>query len=142
MDDLRVRRLRRYSRDVDREYVETVLDVVDLVPPGRATTYGDVAAVVGRLLGRGGPRLVGTALREAGGAVAWWRVVRADGTPPGHKDAEALALLRAEGCPLRGGDRVDLERARADLEALAAALGDDARDADGKEMDEPVGDGE
>ena len=105
---------------MDPEYVETVLDVVDLVPAGSVTTYGDVALVVGRLVGRGGPRVVGTALREAGGAVAWWRVVRADGTPPQHKDAEALALLRAEGCPVRGGGRVDLGRARADLEVLVA----------------------
>ncbi|MGP7960664.1 MGMT family protein [Sanguibacter sp. A247] len=106
---------------MDTEYVDAVLDVVDLVPPGCATTYGDVAAVVVSMLGRGGPRLVGTALREGGGAVAWWRVVRADGDPPAHKRAEALALLREEGCPIRGGGRVDLARARADLRALVAA---------------------
>jgi len=106
---------------VDSEYVETVLDVVELVPPGCVTTYGDVAAVVAGLLGRGGPRQVGTALREAGGAVPWWRVVGAAGLPPEHKRTVALDALRAEGCPLRDGDRVDMRRARADLEALAAA---------------------
>lgn len=105
---------------VDDEYVEAVLDVVDQIPPGLVMTYGDIAEVVGARLERGGPRQVGAALRVAGGAVAWWRVVRADGTPPQHKDAEALALLRAEGCPLREGGRVDLGRARADLELLVA----------------------
>lgn len=36
-------------------YAERVLDVADLVPPGRVMTYGDVA----EWLGEGGPRQVG-----------------------------------------------------------------------------------
>lgn len=135
---------------MDTEYVETVLDVVELVPPGRVTTYGDVADVVAGVLGRGGPRQVGAALRVAGGAVPWWRVVNASGEPPAHHRTAALDELRAEGCPLRPDGRVDLRRARADVDALAAALSD-ARDdvhdgarasAVGKEMDGTVGDRE
>src|SRR4051794_36962480 len=55
-------------------FAALVLDVVDRVPPGQVTTYGDVA----EYLGQGGPRQVGAVLAEHGGAVAWWRVVRAD----------------------------------------------------------------
>ena len=136
MRDLRGRGRRRYSLAVDTEYVESVLDVVELVPPGRVTTYGDVAIVVGGVLGRGGPRQVGAALREAGGAVPWWRVVNAAGEPPAHHRTAALDELRAEGCPMHLDGRVDLRRARADVAALAAALGDLPRNADGKEMDD------
>ncbi|HYZ55581.1 MAG TPA: MGMT family protein [Streptosporangiaceae bacterium] len=76
-------------------------------------SYGDVA----EYLGRGGPRQVGRVMATCGGAVAWWRVIHADGSPPrGHEDA-ALAHYRAEGTALRfSADglafRVDMRRAR------------------------------
>lgn len=91
---------------MDEEYVEAVLDVVEQIPAGRVMTYGDIAEVVGRLLERGGPRQVGTALRDAGGAVPWWRVVNAQGLPPVHKRQTALDRLRAEGVTITDGDRV------------------------------------
>ena len=37
------------------EYAEKVLEVAELIPPGRVMTYGDVA----EWLGEGGPRQVG-----------------------------------------------------------------------------------
>jgi alkylated DNA nucleotide flippase Atl1 len=90
-----------------------VLDVVDLIPPGRVMTYGDVA----EYLGRCGPRHVGNVLARWGGAVAWWRVLKADGSPPPGHEAEALRRYRAERTPLRpSGTRVDLSRARWDGE--------------------------
>ncbi len=46
-----------------------------------------------------------------GRETAWWRVVQASGRPAEPHLQEALALLRAEGCPLVG-ERVDLARAR------------------------------
>lgn len=98
---------------MDEEYLECVLDVVETIPRGSVMTYGDVAAVAAARLGRGGPRQVGTALREAGDAVPWWRVVNAQGSPPAHHHARALGLLRDETCPLRpDGTRVDLRAAR------------------------------
>jgi alkylated DNA nucleotide flippase Atl1 len=90
---------------MDEEYLEAVLDVADAVPPGRATTYGVIAEVLRERLGRGGPRMVGQAMARAGGAVPWWRVVNASGQPPAAYRADAVARLRAEGCPLTpGGD--------------------------------------
>ena len=72
------------------DFASSVLDVVDAIPPGR------VMAVYG-------------------GAVAWWRVIHADGTPaPGH-DSVALRHYLAEGTPLRSARppvRVDMRRAR------------------------------
>jgi len=91
---------------MDEEYVEAVLRVVDAVQPGHVTTYGAVAAVVGR----GGPRQVGTVMRLHGDRVAWWRVVRADGRPADCHGGTAVELLRAEGAPVRPDGRVDVRR--------------------------------
>ncbi|MFC8038711.1 MGMT family protein [Paenarthrobacter sp. NPDC057355] len=80
------------------EYVTAVLAVVDLVPPGSAVSYGDVA----ELLGSGGPRQVGAVMSHYGSAVAWWRVLRASGeAPPGH-EADALKHYLEESTPLHG----------------------------------------
>jgi alkylated DNA nucleotide flippase Atl1 len=90
-----------------------VLDVVDLVPPGHVVTYGDIAALLGC-----GPRQVGGVMSAWGGAVAWWRVLRADGSPPPGHEREALRHYREEGTPLRpGGRRVDLTEARWPLQS-------------------------
>ncbi|MEU0161076.1 MGMT family protein [Streptomyces sp. NPDC006261] len=100
------------------QYAERVLDVADLIPPGRVMTYGDVA----EWLGDGGPRQVGRAMALYGSAVPWWRVVRADGgLLPGH-ELRALDHYRAEGTPLREASghadghvpRLDMRRARWD----------------------------
>ena len=92
-------------------FASQVLDVVDSIPPGRVMSYGDIA----EYLGTGGPRQVGRVMALWGGAVAWWRVIHADGTPaPGHERA-ALAHYREESTPLRTGKsrvQVDMRRAR------------------------------
>ncbi|WP_137161311.1 MGMT family protein [Blastococcus sp. CCUG 61487] len=84
--------------DVD----EAVFDVVERIPPGRVSTYG----AIGRLVGVG-PRRVARALSQGGGAVAWFRVVRADGSVAEPVRVRQLELLAAEGVPVRNG-RVDL----------------------------------
>jgi alkylated DNA nucleotide flippase Atl1 len=91
------------------DFAARVLDVVDQVPAGQVVTYGDVA----EYLGDGGPRQVGAVMSRYGGSVAWWRVLRADGSPaPGVQD-RALVRYRAEGTPMRpDGRRVDLRIAR------------------------------
>lgn len=91
---------------MDEDYVERVLELVEQVPPGRVTTYGALAAVVG-----GGPRQVGSVMARYGAPVPWWRVVRADGTlPPSHGD-RARELHLAEGTPLRVSGGLDMARA-------------------------------
>ena len=89
----------RAALDVD----EAVFDVVDRIPVGRVCTDGGI----GRLIGVG-PRRVARALSGGGGgAVPWPRVVRANGTVAEPVRVEQLALLAAEGAPVRGG-RIDL----------------------------------
>jgi alkylated DNA nucleotide flippase Atl1 len=92
-------------------YAELVLDAVDRIPPGRVLAYGDVA----ELVGEGGPRQVGAVMSRYGSLVPWWRVLRADGSPPVCHERPALERYRAEGTPLRpGGRRVDMTVARWD----------------------------
>lgn len=54
-----------------------------------------------------GPRRVARALAGGGGAVPWFRVVRADGTAAARVRDRQLELLAADGVPLHGS-RVDL----------------------------------
>ncbi|MET7357063.1 MGMT family protein [Streptomyces sp. NPDC005562] len=107
------------------EYAERVLEVAELIPPGRVMTYGDVA----EWLEEGGPRQVGRVMALYGGGVPWWRVVRSDGVLlPGH-ELRALERYRAEGTPLRQASRaaqghvpkLDMRRARWDGEGTDAA---------------------
>ena len=91
------------------ELVARVLAVVDRIPPGRVLSYGDVAALASAPT----PRDVGQVLLRHGEGVPWWRVLRADGTPPEHLRERQLVLLRAEGTPMAPyGAAVDLVHAR------------------------------
>ncbi|UVN54923.1 MGMT family protein [Streptomyces albus] len=102
------------------DYAERVLDLAESIPAGRVMTYGDIA----EWLEEGGPRQVGRVMALYGGAVCWWRVVRADGVPLAGKEHEALAHYHAEGTPLRENTaasgapghipRIDIRRARWD----------------------------
>ncbi|MFD7506718.1 MGMT family protein [Streptomyces sp. NPDC059850] len=99
-------------------YAERVLDVAELIPPGRVMTYGDIA----EWLEEGGPRQVGRVMALYGGAVPWWRVVRADGALLPGSELRALGHYREEGTPLRAAPRsaeghlpkIDMRRARWD----------------------------
>jgi alkylated DNA nucleotide flippase Atl1 len=93
------------------EYSSRVLDVVDEIPAGRVMSYGDIA----EYLNTGGPRQVGRVMSLHGGAVTWWRVIRADGTPPVGHESRALEHYLEEGTPLRSARppvRVDMRQAR------------------------------
>ena len=90
----------------EEEYVERVLARVEQVPPGRVTTYGAIAAVVG-----GGPRQVGAVMSRHGGPVPWWRVVRADGSLPPSHDGEARERYLEEGTPRSSAGRVQMREA-------------------------------
>jgi alkylated DNA nucleotide flippase Atl1 len=96
------------------DFAEAVLEIVDQIPAGMVLAYGDVA----ELVGRGGPRQVGSVMSRYGSSVTWWRVTRADGEAPKGLQDEALAHWRGEGTALTGGAlagrRVDMARARWD----------------------------
>jgi alkylated DNA nucleotide flippase Atl1 len=95
------------------DFAERVLEVTERIPRGCVMSYGDIA----EYLGGGGPRQVGRVMALWGGAVAWWRVIHADGSFLAGHEREALARYQAEGTPLRRGrdgvvTGVDMRRAR------------------------------
>jgi len=102
--------MRRGARRADIPFQEGVWALVRSVPPGRVTTYGQVAeAWFGRPRGA---RAVGRALAGCPDGVPWWRVVHADGSMKGGLGSdEQRARLIDEGVPLTPDGRVDWRRA-------------------------------
>lgn len=88
---------------------------VSAVPAGRVTTYGAVAAAIGRPRAS---RAVGYALRRLGpdSEVPWWRVVNAQGaiSPRGGAEGPFAELqrlrLEREGVAFDAEGRLDLRR--------------------------------
>ena len=81
---------------------DEILRRVRSVPPGRVTTYGDLAP--------GAPRHAGAVMAGCHDpGVPWQRVVRADGTLA--KGERQRRLLEREGVPFRG-ERVDMPLVR------------------------------
>jgi methylated-DNA-protein-cysteine methyltransferase-like protein len=88
---------------------QAVWALVRQVPPGRATTYGELAEAHFGV--RKGSRVVGQAMAACPGDVPWWRVVYASGAAkPGPGGDEQRARLAEEGVPLTADGRVDWSR--------------------------------
>ena len=81
------------------EWQERVLAAIAAIQPGEIASYGEVAARAGRPRAA---RSVGAALAQHGDGLPWWRVVRADGSLPAHKQVDQASRLAAEGVEVRG----------------------------------------
>ena len=79
------------------ELDEALALAATLIPLGRATSYGGLAAA----LGAGGPRQAGRSMSRAPEGTPWWRVVRADGSLPPSLASRGATHWRAEGTPQR-----------------------------------------
>ena len=95
-------------------FFERVWEVVAQIPPGRVTTYGDIAEHLGC---RGAARTVGWALNEAVGSdLPCHRVVNRNGVLTGKRHFETPRVmeerLRSEGVAFVAEDRVDLDEHR------------------------------
>ena len=100
---------------MDDLLVERILRAVEQIPPGSVASYGDVAAVVGT-----SARQVGKVMAQWGNSVAWWRVVRTDGSLPAKLADDARQHWIAEGIKFHG-EAVQMREHRANLEVLATA---------------------
>ena len=87
--------------------VERVRALVAAIPPGRVSTYGDIASAAGL----SSPRIVGWIMRTDSADLPWHRVITASGRPDAHLATEQLELLRAEGV-LSDDGRIPLSQVR------------------------------
>lgn len=93
---------------------DRIYDMVRLVPPGKVTTYGQIAGLVGRCT----PRMVGYAMaglkRGTTPDVPWQRVINAQGKVSVHGDGIGNAMQRVmledEGVEFDEKGRVDFTR--------------------------------
>ncbi len=100
--------------DASAPFFRRVWAVVAEIPPGRVTTYGDIAAYLGR---RGAARTVGWALNDAiGKGLPCHRVVNRNGVLTGRRHFETPTVmkerLQSEGVAFPDEHRVDLEQHR------------------------------
>jgi alkylated DNA nucleotide flippase Atl1 len=95
---------------VTEDQVERVRALVASIPPGRVSTYGDIAAVA-KL---SSPRIVGWIMRTDSHDLPWHRVITASGRPAKHLTTKQLELLRAEGV-LADDGKVNLDEVRHDF---------------------------
>lgn len=88
---------------------ERIYAIIEQIPAGKVATYGQIAAIEGRI----SPRLVGYALAAlpANRATPWQRVINAKGTLSERRGgggiAQQQALLSAEGVMFDAKGRVD-----------------------------------
>lgn len=78
---------------VTDEQIERVRSLVASIPPGRVSTYGDIACAAEL----SSPRIVGWIMRTDSADLPWHRVITASGRPAAHLTTRQLGLLRAEG---------------------------------------------
>ncbi|MBX9642372.1 MAG: MGMT family protein [Mycobacteriaceae bacterium] len=78
---------------VTDEQIERVRSLVAAIPPGRVSTYGDIACAAHL----SSPRIVGWIMRTDSAELPWHRVITASGRPAAHLTTRQLELLRAEG---------------------------------------------
>lgn len=95
------------------EFFNEVYDIVEQIPAGKVTSYGQIARILGRPRGA---RLVGWAMRAAPGErkLPCHRVVSKEGKlAPGDAFGGAgiqRELLTVEGVSFLDGDRVDMSK--------------------------------
>ncbi len=100
--------------DKKDSFFETVYDVVRLIPKGRATSYGAIAAYIGTKLSA---RMVGWAMNAAGAAkpkVPAHRVVNRNGMLSGKhhfKTPDTMEyLLKKEGIKVKDDTIIDFDK--------------------------------
>lgn len=111
----------RYTSPPDRRYFEALVwDLVRQIPPGKVSTYGQVAQVILKVMGRTNPNDRAWGARWVGGAMAacppdvpWQRVINAQGMISLGRGAgydRQRELLLADGVIFDSRDRIDLKR--------------------------------
>lgn len=98
---------------------DRVRAVATQIPAGDVLTYGEIAHVTGL-----NPRHVGRIVARISGEIPWWRIIRADGTPPTCHGGCAADILRQEQVPFAGSkvNRYALVRMRTAPPAVESGI--------------------
>ncbi len=86
-------------RAVDQAFTTAVIAVIEAIPAGEITAYGEVAAEAGY---PGAARAVGNVLRTTPG-LPWWRVISSTGRLVPGLEREHAQRLRSEGITVTRG---------------------------------------
>ncbi|AQA01392.1 DNA methyltransferase [Mycobacterium sp. MS1601] len=89
------------------DQVERVRALVASIPPGKVSTYGDIASAAEL----SSPRIVAWIMRTDSSDLPWHRVIRSSGRPAPHLATRQLERLRAEGV-LADDGRIPLREVR------------------------------
>lgn len=76
---------------------DRVRDIAVAIPAGEVMTYGQIAQGAGL-----NPRQVGRIISRISDTIPWWRIIRADGTPPACHGGTASGILHQEQVPFTG----------------------------------------
>ena len=115
-----IRQAQRYISPPGRdEFNRQVWALVRQIPPGKVSSYGQIAALIGPPSGMDpksylafGARWVGGAMAACPEGVPWQRVINSQGKVslrPGGGGSNQRQLLEAEGVTFDERDRVDLK---------------------------------
>jgi alkylated DNA nucleotide flippase Atl1 len=119
---------------------ELVRRVVETLPEGTWTSYGDLAELIGT-----GPRQVGAFMRDDGGVPKAYRVLTAGGTvsegfrwSDGRSGCDVPDLLREDGVTVSRKGRADRAQRMSvyDLKLLAAELDEDLEQSTSPDSDD------
>lgn len=92
---------------MDASFEDAVVEVIESIPSGETSTYGEVANEAGY---PGAARAVGNIMRTVPG-LPWWRVITATGRLVPGLEVEHTQRLRAEGIRVKNG-RVTMKGAK------------------------------
>lgn len=84
---------------MESSFEDAVVDVIERIPPGETSTYGEVAEEAGF---PGAARAVGNIVRTVPG-LPWWRVITATGRLVPGLESEHTQRLRSEGILVKNG---------------------------------------
>jgi len=82
-----------------RSFEDAVIEIVDGIPSGETSTYGEVAEEAGF---PGAARAVGNVMRTVPG-LPWWRVITTTGRLVPGLETEHTQRLRSEGVLVKNG---------------------------------------
>ncbi|MCL1600393.1 MAG: MGMT family protein [Actinomycetia bacterium] len=82
-----------------RTFEDAVVEIVDSIPSGETSTYGEVAEEAGF---PGAARAVGNIMRTVPG-LPWWRVITTTGRLVPGLETEHTQRLRSEGVLVKNG---------------------------------------